>query len=195
MDQKAVVLCVVASLFGCGKANPGPLDASVLDGGCAITVESWALGAGTHVPVGTDLTWESNPPSSGSHYPVWAAFQEFTSPVPRGYYVHDLEHGAVVLLYNCAGLAGGPEGGECGLLRDGLRQASASLPDDPLCGAGVRVRTVITSDPLIPTTVAAAAWGFTYRAECVDLPSLEAFAAAHYARAPENECANGVTSF
>jgi hypothetical protein len=190
--HKVVTWCLFASLLGCGKANPaGPLTTQVLDGGCAITLESWALAEATHVPVGTALTWESNPPSSGSHFPVWAAFQEFMTPVPRGYSVHDLEHGAIVLLYNCANL----DGGQCELIREGLRQVSASLPDDSRCGAGVRVRTVISPDPLLSNSVAASAWGFTWRADCVDLPSLEAFAAAHYARAPEDECANGVTQF
>lgn len=189
---------LLLALWGCGKAEPStpsdagaqPLEVTAIDAGCAIAVESWAPGAGVHVPVGTDLSWPSNPPCGGAHYPVWAAFQEFTSPVPRGYYVHDLEHGAVVLLYNCALVAG-----DCAPFLDALRQAAAALPDDPKCGGGVRVRTVLSPDPLLADPLAAASWGFVYRAQCVDLPSLKAFAAAHYAHAPEDECANGVTRF
>ena len=64
-----------------------------------------------------------------------------------------------------------------------------------MCAAKVRVRTVISPDPLITTPIAAAAWGFVYRAECIDLPSLKAFAAAHVAHGPENVCGNGVTQF
>ena len=195
MKYGIAALGVVASLFGCGKAPPMPLETTTIDGGCAITVESWALAEATHVPVGTDLKWDSNPPASGSHFPVWAAFQEFTAPVPRGYYVHDLEHGAVVLLYNCTRLEGAESGPACELIREGLRQASASLPDDSRCGGAVRVRTVISPDWLTPTSVSAVAWGFVYRADCVDLPSLKAFTAAHYAHAPEDECSNGVTAF
>ncbi len=189
---------VLAVLTGCGAVRgPGsdggagtPRSVTVLDGGCAITVESWALGAGTHVAVGTALTWPSNPPASGPHFPSWAAFQEFTSPVPRGYYVHDLEHGAVVFLSNCA-LAGA----DCTPVLETIRQAAAALPDDPKCSGGVRVRTVISPDPLITEPLVAVSWGFIYRAQCADLPSLKAFAAEHYARAPEDECADGVTRF
>jgi len=198
--MRSTKTCVLLlALCGCGKVDPTPspdaggvkpLEVTAVDGGCPIVVEAWPLGAGTHVPVGTDLSWPSNPPSSGAHYPVWAAFQEFTSPVPRGYYVHDLEHGAVVFLYNCA-----LWGGDCTRLTDALRQASASLPDDPKCSGGVRVRTVISPDPLLTDPIAAASWGFVYRAQCADLESLKAFAAAHYAHAPEDECANGVTTF
>lgn len=197
MHRQVLLLWLTLCLLGCGAPSPspdggaGPLSSQRIDGGCAITVESWPLAAGTHVPVGSAISWASNPPSSGAHFPVWAAFQEFTTPVPRGYLVHDLEHGAVVLLYNCALV----DAAQCEALREGLRQASAALPADPQCSAGVRVRTVISPDPLLAEPVAATSWGFVYRAQCLDLPSLQAFAQAHYAQAPENECANGVTTF
>lgn len=193
--HRALLLTGLTTVLGCGYPNPGPLDASMPEGPCGVVVEAWPLETASHVPAGSDITWQSNPPCSGAHYPVWAAFQEFSSPVPRGYYVHDLEHGAVVLLYNCALVEGGADGGACVALRQGLREASASLPGDRRCGAGVRVRTVITPDTLLTEPVAAAAWGFTWRGQCVDQASLAAFVAAHYARSPEDECANGVTTF
>jgi hypothetical protein len=144
------------------------------------------------VPVGTDVQWNSNPPSSGPHYPYWAAYQAYSSPVPRGYYVHDLEHGAIVLLYSC------PDAGGCPDAAAALQAVSDAIPDDPLCGAageGVRVRTVITPDPLLDVPVAAAAWGWVYKAQCVDLPTLKAFALAHYGQGPEVLCTNGITQF
>src|SRR5258708_2170075 len=67
------------------------------DASCPVTIDSPPLLPGIHEGEGTAILWDSNPPSSGAHYPIWAAFQEYTTPVPRGYYVHDLEHGAVVL--------------------------------------------------------------------------------------------------
>ncbi|MGH7296132.1 MAG: DUF3105 domain-containing protein, partial [Polyangiaceae bacterium] len=138
------------------------------------------------------VQWDSNPPSSGPHFPIWAAFQAYTSPVPRGYYLHDEEHGAIVMLYTCA------DDGGCPDVAAALQSVSDAIPDDPLCaqtGEGVRVRTVITPDPLLDVPVAAAAWGWIYRAECVDLPTLTQFALDHYARGPEVLCANGTTQF
>ena len=41
--------------------------------------------------------YDSNPPSSGPHYPIWADFKEYATPVPDGYLVHAEEHGAVLL--------------------------------------------------------------------------------------------------
>jgi hypothetical protein len=177
-----------------GPTDAGHLDGAIhLDASCSVQVQQPPLMSSfAHVPIGTMVDWNSNPPSSGPHYPIWAAFQAYTSPVPRGYYVHDLEHGAIVFLYNC-GSAGCPE------VVSTLQAASDSLPDDPLCasqgGPGVRVRTVITPDPLIPTRVAAAAWGWIYLADCADLPTLEQFAKAHYGQGREDFCSPGTTAF
>jgi len=162
------------------------------DGPCAIAIDTPPLLPAIHVS-DADITWDSNPPSSGEHFPVWAAFRAYTSPVPRPYYVHDLEHGAVVLVYNCAA---GPI--DCGAIEAQLQQVSDALPDDPLCtgaGQGVRVRTVITPDPLLDVPVAAAAWGWTYRAQCFDLQTLVDFARAHYGNGPEATCYDGQSTF
>ena len=49
-----------------------------------------------HIPIGASVVYNSNPPSSGPHYPVWANFQEFAVPVDDRYLVHSMEHGAVL---------------------------------------------------------------------------------------------------
>jgi len=191
------------------------LDASLRpDAACEVLIDTPPLLDSPHVAIGTDVTYSSNPPSSGPHYPIWAAFQEFATPVDRRYYVHDLEHGAIVLLYNCA-LLPGADGGEgdggdeadategastpssCEALVQSLRQLMNALPEDPLCDAdaGVHRRVVLTPDPLITVPVAAAAWGWTYRAQCFDRSTLDGFARDHYAHGTENFCTNGQTVF
>ncbi|MGA7121378.1 MAG: DUF3105 domain-containing protein [Polyangiaceae bacterium] len=160
------------------------------DAGCFVTIDSPPLMPAVHVPIPSDIQWDSNPPSSGPHYPIWAAFESYTTPVPRGYYVHDLEHGAIVLLYNC------DDDGGCPDVVASLQEVSDAIPTDPLCaGEGVRVRTVITPDPLIDVPVAAAAWGWTYTAACVDIPTLQQFALQHYGQGPETLCSPGTTEF
>jgi hypothetical protein len=142
---------------------------------------------GVHVAVGTDITtWNSNPPSSGSHYPIWAHwFQTYTTAIPRGYYVHNLEHGGVILLYNCPG--------GCTDVVTQLTAAMYAAPVDPSCVIPIQSRTFVTPDPLLPAgvQVAATAWGWTYTSACLDRPSLDAFIAAHIAMAPENFCSDG----
>ena len=234
--RKAAFFLVFASLplaaliHACGGTRESPADAGhptsdassdriTLDGSlrpdaaCEVLIDTPPLLESPHIALGTDVTYSSNPPSSGPHYPIWAAFQEFATPVDRRNYVHDLEHGAVVLLYNCALLPGSDAGGDggdggdgggdaaapssCAAVVQGLRDLMNALPADPICNveAGVRRRVVLTPDPLLTVPVAAAAWGWTYRAQCLDPGTLDAFARAHYAHAPENECLNGQTSF
>jgi hypothetical protein len=175
-----------------GDAGPsGDGHVIVADAACLVEIDSPPLLPGTHVAIGTTIQWDSNPPSSGPHYPIWAAYQAYPAPVPRGYYVHDLEHGAVVFLYNC-------DDGGCPDVVAALQAASDAIPDDPLCTVahqGVRVRTVITPDPLIDVPVAAAAWGWVYKAQCLDPPSLRDFAVQHYGQGPEMLCGNGTTQF
>ncbi len=61
----------------------------------------------THVADGTKLCYSVNPPASGPHYSAAGV-----APVPPGFYdealaterwVHNLEHGCVILLYDCDG--------------------------------------------------------------------------------------------
>jgi hypothetical protein len=206
-----VLFAVISSLPVCAiatgacstsKSSPapdtgvGPLDATPridgtihVDAPCTVLIDAPAYLPASHVAIGTHVDYDSNPPSSGPHYPIWAAYQVWDTPVQREYYVHNLEHGAIVLLYKCADAGGCPD------VVDAFKKTSDALPDDPLCFGGVRVRTVITPDPLIDFPIAAAAWGWTYRAECIDLPSLIQFAKDHYGQGPEQLCANGATTF
>ncbi len=140
------------------------------------------------MPEGTPIEYNSNPPSSGPHYPIWAAFQEYDKPIARPYLVHDLEHGAIVLLHNCA-LA--KPNAPCPGIIEQLRKVRDAVPTDPKCDAATRVRVIIAPDPDLDVPVAAAAWGFTYKADCVDAPTLEQFAKDNYAKGPEDFCTPG----
>jgi hypothetical protein len=48
------------------------------------------------------IAYKNIPPASGPHYEQPAAYQFNTSEVPEGNWVHSLEHGAIVLLYQCS---------------------------------------------------------------------------------------------
>jgi hypothetical protein len=70
-----------------------------------------------------------------------------------------------------------------------------AIPADPVCDPSIRVRVVIVADPLLDVPIAAASWGWTYKANCLDVPSLTDFAKAHIAQGTENICAPGQTTF
>lgn len=153
---------------------------------CEVVIDTPELLASPHVVEGTPITYSSNPPTSGPHFPQWANFQEFTVPFEDGYLVHSLEHGAVALLYKC-------EGAACAPTLEALRKIRDSLPTDPLCDPAIRARVVIAPYPKMDVPVAAVAWGWTYKAQCVDVPTLTQFAKDHYAQGTENLCAAGRT--
>ncbi|MDP9000303.1 MAG: DUF3105 domain-containing protein [Myxococcota bacterium] len=186
-----MAFALIPSVISCSTSDPRSLHEFHPIASCSVTIDELPILPAIHVPISTDIQWNSNPPSSGGHYPVWAAYQEYSSPVPRGYYVHNLEHGAVVLLYNCGGA-------NCPDIVAALQTAAGAIPSDPLCasaGEGVRVRAVITPDPLLDVPVAATAWGWTYKAQCADLPTLKQFAMDHYGHGPETTCGNGLPYF
>jgi len=52
----------------------------------------------------TDISgkvYNSNPPTSGPHFPVWAKKGVYDRVLSDGYLIHTLEHGYIVLSYNC----------------------------------------------------------------------------------------------
>src|SRR6185436_18240174 len=77
--------------------------APIVDGGACNPVVTQFPGnhPAPHVNVGTSVTYETNPPSYGPHYPVWAHWDRSYGPdvLARPYWVHNLEHGGVVFLW------------------------------------------------------------------------------------------------
>ena len=193
MRALAIVLAMTATAACGGGGGPeaqepdSPDAASATDapapvsgGMCnAVVTHETPLEAASHVPQGTDVKWASNPPSSGAHYPThvdWAL--TYPVEVARGNYLHNEEHGGVVLIYNCPG-------GGCADVVAGLTAVGTALPQDPDCATDhINARWLVTPDHLLPdgVQVAAAAWGWTYKASCLDPVSLNAFIAARYAQ-------------
>lgn len=151
---------------------------------CVVTITTQIPIAGqAHVEPCTEVAYATNPPSSGDHWGVWASFLEYDDEIPREMYVHSMEHGAVVFLHDCAG---------CAEVVPAFNEVIDGFGADPLCAIqGIQNRTIIAPDSAIDTPIAVAAWGATYTATCIDPPSLAAFLEAHYAKGPENLCAEG----
>lgn len=54
-----------------------------------------------HVTDIAGITYSSNPPTSGPHFPVWAKSGVYDRLISDGYFIHSLEHGYVILWYDC----------------------------------------------------------------------------------------------
>ena len=138
------------------------------EGPCAVETATPADEGAMHVPACSPVSYRSRPPSSGSHYPLWPVFRTYDRPVPWGYLVHALEHGAVAIVYNC------PDG-----CPDDLAQARAmiaALPPRPGC-SGPPV--ILAPDPTLDVRFAASSWRHVLRARCFDRDRFDAFVEQH----------------
>jgi len=202
--RDALACALVASLVasGCGEDAPplgptGPAETEVLtpdapplpgQSACRVVkTTNIPVASANHVALCSDVAYTTNPPSGGDHWGQWAAFKKYTTPVPREMYVHDMEHGAVVLSYRCDEA--------CPDVVAALEKVFDEATADPLClsaGAGPKARLVLTPDAELEAPIAAAAWGATYTATCIDTASLAAFVAEVYGKGPEDTCYDGV---
>jgi len=171
----------IGGIGGAGGATPsGPCEGGG-GAGATLGVASHPTEGALHTVVCTAVSYGTNPPSSGTHYPTWAAYKTYAAPVPWGFLVHSLEHGAVEVVYNCPG--GCP---------DEVAAAQAwisALPLDARCGTPPRV--ILAPDPRLDVRWAAAAWTWTLRACTFDTATFQRFFDDHYDTAPESICGQG----
>ena len=174
---RASLVLPLALLTACGGGSTAPTPPQTPVTGCAtqaVANEGWL-----HVVEGSPTTYRHNPPTSGNHYPVWARYQEHTTTVARGYWVHNLEHGGIVFLYRP-----GAPAGAVATLRDAYR----ALPNDPACG---HKRALMTADPDLQTDTAVVAADFQLEGNCSDAGAIRRFVDARIGRGPEQVCADG----
>jgi len=170
-----VALGVVAG--GCHSSSGG---AACSDGppcalDCGPGVDAPTLVPGVHVAEPTMITYDQNPPSSGPHWPVWQEpWGPYPAGLPRERWVHNLEHGGVVLAYNC------PDG--CDDVIAALTSLWQSTPPDQFN----EQRLLVLPDGAMPHRVAAIAWGWRWQGETVDTAAIRCFIDARYDRAPES---------
>jgi hypothetical protein len=131
----------------------------------------------THVPEGSAIQYANNPPSSGNHYPSPKPWGVYTDTIAPGYWVHNLEHGGVVVLYDC------PQG--CPEVTQTVQQALQSFPKDK----HQEVKLVSTPYSGLPngakTAVVAWQWVKTYPGS-ITYDQLLAFYNSHVDRSPED---------
>jgi len=177
---------LLLTLAACSGNDVGPRELHYDLGTCG-TVDILDEDPGIHVPTGSDIQWSTNPPASGAHYPIWAAYDRSYVSLERGFWVHNAEHGALVLAYRCDVA--------CPDVIAGLEGVVRALPVDSKCQGGVKTRALVVADPLLPADmqVFAIAWGSLYTATCVDPDAIQAFSHDFYGSGPEDTCAEGAS--
>jgi hypothetical protein len=129
-----------------------------------------------HVDEGSTINYQHNPPASGPHYPSPKPWGVYTTAVAPGYWVHNLEHGGVVVLYDC------PSG--CPTVVDQLRQAFQTFPKDKYA----EVKLLVTPYSGLPdhAQAMAVAWDYQKPYQTFDLQELLAFYNDHVDHGPED---------
>ena len=133
-------------------------------------------GGSQHIPLDSDPgEYNSDPPTSGPHYPEEARagfYDRNNYTFPAGYLVHNLEHGYVILWYNCDLLD------ETGCTD--LKEQIQSVMDD-LGGT----KLIAYPWPSLDVPLVMSSWGRLQRFETFDSEQAKAFYRANLNRAPE----------
>jgi len=134
-----------------------------------------------HAAVGTQVKYTFCPPASGNHYnaagsgPISAKlYGPNEKALPEGW-VHNLEHGALVLLYKCPG--GDANAGPCsGSSQQALAALVASFPNSPICGTPPGTAgPVIARFDTMDFSYAAIVWDEVLPLQTLDVEQVKAF--------------------
>lgn len=89
-----IILLVILGLLGIGfwfyKDSTKPLPG-----------EAVADAGNEHVTDIDEVTYTSNPPTSGKHFAIWAKPGIYDRFISVGYLIHSMEHGYVIIWYDC----------------------------------------------------------------------------------------------
>ncbi|HEY3499091.1 MAG TPA: DUF3105 domain-containing protein [Polyangiaceae bacterium] len=152
-------------------------------------------GASNEVPTcRAGLGYDTNPPSWGDYYPTAPPYQTYAEALARGFWVHSLKNGAVVITYSC-------EENDCEAgvsAADALTKADGYSQDFYCCipGAGCPSevsRLILTPDPELEEPWAASAWGHTLTADCFEPEVFAAFIDAWRGYGPTPSCEYGTS--
>lgn len=131
-----------------------------------------------HVESGTQVTYQANPPASGPHWPSPAAPGFYEAALDEEEWVHNLEHGYAVILFDCRGECD-PE------LLDALRELADTAPPSSIF---MYAKIVVTSYDGLPegVLITAAAWDVQMHLSCYDEAALLDFYNRHLDQGPED---------
>ena len=120
-----------------------------------------------HLPEGSTINYNSNPPAGGPHYGVTAHAGIYDKAPQDGYLVHSLEHGAVILWY-----------------REDLPKEDVDKLKEIFNKMGGK--TIMAPRKNLDVKIGVSSWGRVLRLNEIDEKKILDFYEANYNRAPEN---------
>jgi len=137
-------------------------------------VQQTPSASGIHVAAGTTIHYDYNPPSSGPHYPTPASWGVYPTALAPGAWVHNLEHGGIVVLYQCPST--------CTNVQAQMQSLYTQMPFD---GQFNEKKVIITPYANLDHPVRVQAWGWTMPLDTVDTAAINAFYHEHVNKGPE----------
>lgn len=130
-----------------------------------------------HIADDAPPTYAADPPASGPHFDMPAPTGFYCEPLPPGHWVHSLEHGYVVVLFDDAGF---------GLWREWARfQLNTLLRIAPPSAEFGNVKLVITPYAGLPHRVCVVAWNRQLYLDWVDADAILRFYETYIDQGPE----------
>ena len=125
----------------------------------------------THIAAGAaHEPYNTNPPTSGPHYENWARWGVYDAPLIDEQLVHNLEHGGIVVHYNCP---------------NGCPELVTQLKD--LLASERKVILAPRTNPGVPCRITLTAWQYLDCFDDFDAGRIKAFISAHRSQPPAPE--------
>ena len=163
------ILVVALALNHAGQVASQPIGQAVPDEGRA------------HVDPSTTPTYQFYPPASGPHFSVAGSAPapwKTIATLQEGQYIHNLEHGGIVILYNC------PSGDDCTTLTNQLTNYVTNLaPADPTFNEVKIVMSPYSRG--MQKKVALVAWDYIQFLDGYDQNAITRFYQNHVDQGPE----------
>jgi hypothetical protein len=172
IGRMASLALAAAIIPACGN---GPQSSSSPQAESATTfadkdIETFPSEGQEHVPVGTVIPYQTDPPTSGPHYPDPEPGGFYTTEIAAGFLVHSMEHGGVIIYYSPA------------VTSDQLLHLQDLASQHP--GLVSQVVAVPRNDPTYPIILTA--WTHRLRLSTYDASRIDGFIALFLGKGPEN---------
>jgi hypothetical protein len=133
-------------------------------------IETFANEGQEHVPVGTVIAYQTDPPTSGPHYPDPEPGGFYTQEIAAGFLVHSMEHGGVIIYTS-------PQ-----VTDEQLAHLKALADQHP--GLDAQVVVVPRNDPSYPIILTA--WTHRLRLAAYDAARIDGFITLFLGQGPEH---------
>jgi len=181
-----IVLVLGYIIWSSFTAPAAPTPNALTPGGPTVTLPAGTALLGEAMTVDPDRshiadensdpgTYNSNPPTSGHHYPTWldAGFYDTnTYKYPQGHLVHNLEHVYIIFWYNCKKLSDS----QCSDIKSQIKA---------VMGAADNFKVIAYPWDSVDYPVVLTSWGYRLQMTTFDAATAAAFIQQHRNRSPE----------